>query len=277
MTGRRYTLAVDPGGQHTGICLIERTAYGLMPIDGLTLDRLPSESDADDNGAPIYARRVTDACFVMLDRHRIEDDQYEVCVETLKRTKIMCGPMPKRLDAADAASLRRIVATLLRVIRALRQAIKAMRDTTGALVVLGAVVGAWPDAHCVSPANHDHAAAGYPSALRGRTPRGWTTAGGTARVHQRAAWAVAVASLRKRKLDVSVVPDPVEAAVRAGRLAGGKAGLGVLLAAVQTSAKGSSPQQVAEWAFVAAKMLRPETPDTLRDRLLAKAAEPAVA
>jgi hypothetical protein len=79
----RYSMAVDPGGQHTGIVLAELTDDGPVPVDGLTLDRTEEERDTRHMGAPQYVRRVIAACFAMLEKHGVADDSVQIIVETM--------------------------------------------------------------------------------------------------------------------------------------------------------------------------------------------------
>ncbi len=175
----RYSMAVDPGGQHTGIVLAELHPEGPVPIDGLTLERLEAERDTRHMGAPQYVRRVIEACMTMLEKHGVTDDAVQVCVET------MVPPTPVKASFVPMA---------------------IWRHQLGAWAVLGGVAAVFPDARLIAPAAADHQAK-YPGLLWGRTPPGWT-AGGSQRQHQRAAWAVLLSGLAQR----GTSPEPAPAA-----------------------------------------------------------------
>jgi len=286
----RYSIAVDPGGQHTGIVLAELTSDGPVPIDGVTLERLEKERDTRHMGCPGYVRRVIAACFAMLEKHGVADDAVQVCVET------MVPPTPVKASFVPMA---------------------IWRHQLGAWAVLGGVAAVFPDARLIAPAAADHQAK-YPDLLWGRTPPGWT-AGGSQRQHQRAAWAVLVSGLAQTETTpasapVVPAPEPIavpEAAQRrfgeaelvadrskfAGepcsepmgiavpRLTpvqrvcelvnvGGTMSIGALLdAATQVWPDGTTSDRVA-LAVAAAMALRPETDrDRMAARLEAKAAE----
>jgi len=174
----RYSMAVDPGGQHTGIVLAELHPEGPVPIDGLTLERLEAERDTRHMGAPQYVRRVIEACMTMLEKHGVTDDAVQVCVET------MVPPTPVKASFVPMA---------------------IWRHQLGAWAVLGGVAAVFPEARLIAPAAADHQAV-YPAELKGRTPAGWT-AGGSQRQHQRAAWAVLLSGLAQR--GTSPEPAPV--------------------------------------------------------------------
>jgi len=264
----RYALAVDPGGQHTGIVLAELTPDGPVPIDGVTLERLESEKDVRHMGCPQYVRRVIEACFAMLEKHGVADDAVQVCVET------MLPPTPVKPDTNVVP-------------------MAVWRHALGAWAVLGAVAAVFPDARLIAPAAADHQAK-YPGLLWGRTPAGWT-AGGSQRQHQRAAWAVLVSGLAQRgaipatapAVPVSepvavAVPEPMGIAVprltpveRVAELvtAGGAMSIGALLAAATEVWPGGSTSDRVSLALAAAMGLRPTDRDKLRARLEARAAE----
>ena len=262
----RYSMAVDPGGQHTGIVLAELTSDGPVPVDGVTLERLDEERDTRHMGCPQYVRRVIEACMTMLEKHGVTDDAVQVCVET------MVPPTPVKPDT-------NVVPMAI------------WRHALGAWAVLGGVAAVFPDARLVAPAAADHKAE-YPAKLKGRTPPGWTT-GGSQRQHQRAAWAVLVSGLAQTgtipETPVVPVPEPVAVpepmGVAAPRLtlvqqvcervnAGGAMSVSALLdAATQVWAEGTTSDRIA-LAVAAAMALRPETDrQRMQARLEAKAAE----
>ncbi len=269
----KYALAVDPGGQHTGIVLASLSPEGPMPVDGVTLDRLEEERDTRHMGCPQYVRRVIEACFAMMEKHGVAEDEVQVCVET------MVPPTPVKAGTS-------IVPMAI------------WRHALGAWSVLGGVAAVFPDAYLVAPAAADHQAE-YPALLKGRTPPGWT-AGGSQRQHQRAAWAVLLSGLAQRGTSPATSPvvpvsEPAAAAVpeatpvpmgtAAPRLtlvqqvcglvtAGGTMSVTALLgAATQTWPDGDTSDRVA-LAVAAAMALRPESNrEKLRVRLEAKAAE----
>jgi len=268
----RYALAVDPGGQHTGIVLAELRPDGPVPIDGVTLERLDSEKDVRHMGCPQYVRRVIATCFAMMEKHHVGDDVVQVCVET------MVPPTPVKPGT-------NVVPMAI------------WRHQLGAWAVLGGVAAVFPDARLVAPAAADHQAK-YPDLLWGRTPTGWT-AGGSQRQHQRAAWAVLRSGLAQTgsspappvvpapELPPAAVPEaaPVPMGVAVPRLtlvqqvvervnAGGTMSISALLdAATQTWPEGTTSDRVA-LAVAAAMALRPETDrDRMAARLEAKAAE----
>lgn len=180
----RYALAVDPGGQHTGIVLAELTPEGPVPVDGVTLDRLEEERDTRHMGCPLYVRRVIAACLTMLEKHGVTDAEMQVFVET------MVPPKPTNAGTSFVT-------------------MAVWRGGLGAWAVLGAVAAIWPEARLIAPAAADHQAK-YPDLLRGRTPAGWT-AGGSQRQHQRAAWAVLRSGLAQtgtRPASAPAVPAP---------------------------------------------------------------------
>jgi len=269
----RYALAVDPGGQHTGLVLAEMGPDGPVPVDGLTLDRLESEKDVRHMGAPMYVRRVIAACMNMLEKHHVADDAVTVIVET------MVPPTPVKAGTSVVP-------------------MAIWRHALGAWTVLGAVAAVWPEARLVAPAAADHQAA-YLDLLWGRTPAGWT-AGGSQRQHQRAAWAVLRTGLAQAgtipatapvvpapELPAVAVPEatPTAMGVAAPKLtpvqrvvelvtAGGVTSVSALLAAAtQVWAEGTTSDRVA-LAVAAAMALRPETDrDRMAARLEAKATE----
>jgi len=267
----RYALAVDPGGQHTGIVLAGLTDTGPVPVDGLTLERLESEKDVRHMGAPQYVRRVIAACFAMMEKHGVADDEVQVIVET------MVPPTPVQAGTNVVP-------------------MAVWRHALGAWAVLGGVAAVFPDARLIAPAAADRQAE-YPAELKGRTPPGWT-AGGSQRQHQRAAWAVLRSGLAQTGTSpvtapVVPAPEPVAVAVPEAvpmgvavpRLtlvqqvvervnAGGAMSVSALLdAATQVWPDGSTSDRVA-LAVAAAMALRPETDrDRMAARLEAKAAE----
>ncbi len=262
----RYALAVDPGGQHTGIALAALSQDGPVPVDGVTLERLESEKDVRHMGAPQYVRRVIEACMSMLEKHGVTDDAVQVFVET------MVPPTPVKPGTS-------IVPMAI------------WRHQLGAWAVLGGVAAIWPEARLIAPAAADHQAK-YPDLLWGRTPPGWT-AGGSQRQHQRAAWAVLRSGLAQtgttpEPAPVVPAPEPVAAAVPEAtpvpmgaavpRLtlvqqvvervdAGGVTSVSALLdAATQTWPEGTTSDRIA-LAVAAAMTLRP---DTNRERMAAR-------
>ena len=269
----QYALAVDPGGQHTGIALAELTDAGPVPIDGVTLERLESEKDVRHMGAPQYVRRVIEACMTMLEKHGVADDAVQVIVET------MLPPTPVQAGTSIVP-------------------MAVWRHQLGAWAVLGGVAVAWPDARLIAPAAADHQAT-YPALLWGRTPPGWT-AGGSQRQHQRAAWAVLRSGLAQTGNSPATAPavpvsepvaeavpepcsDPMGVAVPKLTLvqlvcervtAGGAMSISALLdAATQVWPEGTTSDRVA-LAVAAAMALRPETDrERMAARLEAKAAE----
>ncbi len=150
----RHALAVDPGGQHTGIVLAELRPDGPVPVDGVTLDRTEDERDTRHMGAPMYVRRVIEACFAIMEKHHVADDAVQIIAET------MVPPTPVQPGTS-------IVPMAI------------WRHQLGAWAVLGGVAAVFPDARLVAPAAADHQAE-YPDLLRGRTPPGWTRAGHSA-------------------------------------------------------------------------------------------------
>jgi len=292
----RYALAVDPGGQHTGIVLAELADTGPVPVDGVTLERTEEERDTRHMGAPQYVRRVIEACLTMLEKHGVAEDAVQVFVET------MLPPTPVKAGTS-------IVPMAI------------WRHQLGAWAVLGGVAIAWPDARLIAPAAADHQAE-YPDVLKGRTPAGWTT-GGSQRQHQRAAWAVLLSGLAQTQRrfgeaelaadqhevceqtraegtipetapvvtapEPEVAPEAVPGAAPMGvavpRLtpvqlvcervtAGGVTSVTALFdAATQVWPVGTTSDRVA-LAVAAAMTLRPETDrDRMHDRLMDKAAE----
>lgn len=269
----RYALAVDPGGQHTGIVLAERTDAGPVPVDGVTLERLEAERDTRHMGCPQYVRRVIAACFAMLEKHGVADDAVQIIVET------MVPPTPVK-SGTNVVPMA------------------VWRHAFGAWAVLGGVAAVFPDARLIAPAAADHQAK-YPDVLWGRTPPGWT-AGGSQRQHQRAAWAVLLSGLAQTETTPAsapavpisepaavavpeAVPSPMGAAVP--RLtpvqlvvervsAGGAMSVSCLFAAAsQVWADGTASDRIA-LAVAAAMTLRPETDrDRMVARLTAKATE----
>lgn len=266
-----FAMAVDPGGQHTGIVLAELHPDGPVPVDGVTLERLESEKDTRHMGAPQYARRVIEACMTMLEKHGVADDEVQVFVET------MLPPTPVKASFVPMA---------------------IWRHQLGAWAVLGAVAVAWPDARLIAPAAADHQAE-YPAVLKGRTPPGWT-AGGSQRQHQRAAWAVLLSGLAQTETTPETAPvvpvsEPAAVAVpepcsepmgtAVPRLtpvqlvcervtAGGVTSVSALLdAATAVWGEGSVSDRVA-LAVAAAMTLRPETDrERMHDRLTMRARE----
>lgn len=262
----RYALAVDPGGQHTGIVLASLSPDGPVPLDGLTLERLESERDTRHMGAPRFVQRVIEACMQMVEKHGVGDDELTVIVET------MLPPTPVQPGT-------NVVPMAI------------WRHALGAWAVLGGVAAVWPDARLVAPAAADHQAV-YPAKLKGRTPPGWTP-GGSQRQHQRAAWAVLRSGLAQTGTipetpvvpasEPVAVPEPMGVAVP--RLtpvqlvvervtAGGAMSVSALLeGATQVWPGGAVSDRVA-LALAAAMALRPETNrQRMHDRLEAKAAE----
>jgi len=263
----RYAMSVDPGGQHTGIVLAELADTGPVPVDGVTLERLDSEKDVRHMGAPQYVRRVIAACFAMMEKHGVADDEVQVIVET------MVPPTPVQAGTNVVP-------------------MAVWRHALGAWAVLGAVAAVFPDARLIAPAAADHQAK-YPDLLWGRTPAGWT-AGGSQRQHQRAAWAVLRSGLAQTGTipETQVVPasEPVAVAVpepmgvavprltpveRVAELvtAGGAMSIGALLAAATEVWPGGSTSDRVSLALAAAMGLRPTDRDKLRARLEARAAE----
>ncbi len=265
----RYALAVDPGGQHTGIALAELTDTGPVPVDGVTLERLEAERDTRHMGAPQYVRRVIEACMTMLEKHGVTDDAVQVCVET------MVPPTPVK-PGTNVVPMA------------------VWRHALGAWAVLGGVAAIWPEARLIAPAAADHQAK-YPDLLWGRTPPGWT-AGGSQRQHQRAAWAVLRSGLAQTGTipattpavpapEPVAVPEAAPMGVAVPRLtlvqqvvervnAGGVTSVTALLdAATEVWPGGTTSDRVA-LAVAAAMALRPETDrDRMTARLEAKAAE----
>ncbi len=266
---KKYALAVDPGGQHTGIALAELTDAGPVPIDGLTLDRLEAERDTRHMGAPQYVRRVIAACFAMLEKHGVTDDVVQVCVET------MLPPTPVK-SGTNVVPMA------------------VWRGGLGAWAVLGAVAVVWPEARLIAPAAADHQAK-YPDLLWGRTPTGWT-AGGSQRQHQRAAWAVLLSGLAQTGnspatapaapvSEPAAVPGAAPMGVAAPKLtlvqlvcervtAGGAMSVSALLAAAtEVWPEGTASDRIA-LAVAAAMALRPETNrERMHDRLTMRARE----
>jgi len=266
---KKYALAVDPGGQHTGIVLAELTPDGPVPVDGVTLDRTGEERDTRHMGAPQYVRRVIAACFAMLEKHGVADDAVQVCVET------MVPPTPVK-SGTNVVPMA------------------VWRGGLGAWAVLGAVAAVFPDARLIAPAAADHQAA-YPDLLWGRTPPGWT-AGGSQRQHQRAAWAVLVSGLAQMETSPAsapAVPAPEPAAVpgaapmgvAAPRLtlvqqvveritAGGAMSVTALLEAATEVWPGGTTSDRCSLAVAASVELRPETNrERMHDRLTMRARE----
>jgi len=258
----RYAMAVDPGGQHTGIVLAELTPDGPVPIDGVTLDRLEAEKDVRHTGCPQYVRRVIAACLQMLDKHHVADDAVTVCVET------MLPPTPVQAGTSVVP-------------------MAIWRHALGAWAVLGGIAAIWPDARLVAPAAADHQAE-YPGELKGRTPPGWT-AGGSQRQHQRAAWAVLLSGIAQTGpipatttatapetppvASPEATPSPVERVVELVAAGGAMSVTALLDAAAQVWSDGDTSDRVA-LALAAAMALRPETDrDRMRARLETKAAE----
>jgi len=266
----RYAMAVDPGGQHTGIVLAELRPEGPVPIDGVTLERLEAEKDVRHMGAPQYVRRVIAACMEMLEKHGVGDDEVQICVET------MVPPTPVK-PGTNVVPMA------------------VWRGGLGAWAVLGGVAAIWPEARLIAPAAADHQAK-YPDLLWGRTPTGWT-AGGSQRQHQRAAWAVLRSGLAQTGASpaapAATAPEPIAVAVPEAapmgtavpRLtlvqqvcelvnAGGTMSVSALLAAAtQVWAEGTTSDRVA-LAVAAAMALRPETDrERMAARLAAKASE----
>jgi len=262
----KYALAVDPGGEHTGIVLAAISDAGPVPFDGVTLDRTENERDTRHTGCPGYVRRVIAACMDMLEKAGVGDDELTVIVET------MVPPTPVQAGT-------NVVPMAI------------WRHSLGAWAVLGGVAAVFPDARLVAPAAADHKAE-YPAKLKGRTPPGWTT-GGSQRQHQRAAWAVLVSGLAQTGTipetpvvpvrEPVAVPEPMGVAVPRLTLvqqvvervnAGGTMSISALLdAATQTWPEGTTSDRVA-LAVAAAMTLRPETNrERMAARLEAKAAE----
>jgi len=157
---------------------------GPVPVDGVTLDRTENEKDTRHMGAPMYVRRVIEACLRMLEKHHVADDAVQVCVET------MVPPTPVKAGTSVVP-------------------MAVWRYALGAWAVLGGVAAVWPEARLIAPAAADHQAV-YPDVLWGRTPAGWT-AGGSQRQHQRAAWAVLLSGLAQLgtiPATAPVVPAP---------------------------------------------------------------------
>jgi len=267
----RYSMAVDPGGQHTGIVLAELADTGPVPVDGVTLERLEDERDTRHMGCPQYVRRVIAAAMEMLEKHSVADDEVTVIVET------MVPPTPVKAGT-------KLVPMAI------------WRHQLGAWAVLGGVAAVWPDARLVAPAAADHQAE-YPDLLWGRTPPGWTT-GGSQRQHQRAAWAVLRSGLAQtdtspasappvpvsEPVAVAVaVPEPMGVAVprltpvqRVVELvnAGGAMSVSALLASAGQVWSDGTVSDRCSLALAAAMALRPETDrDRMHARLTARAAE----
>ncbi len=261
----RYALAVDPGGQHTGIVLASLSPDGPVPIDGLTLERLDSEKDVRHMGAPQYVRRVISACMEMMEKHGVADDEVRVIVET------MLPPTPVQAGT-------NVVPMAI------------WRHALGAWAVLGGVAAVWPDARLVAPAAADHQAE-YPAELWGRTPPGWTT-GGSQRQHQRAAWAVLRSGLAQlgagpatppATVPETQAPAPMGVAVprltpveRVAELvtAGGVTSVSALLdAATKTWPGGSVSDRVALGLAAAARLTPALDRDRMHTRLMARATE----
>jgi len=262
----RYSMAVDPGSQHTGIVLATISEAGPVPVDGLTLERLEDERDTRHMGCPMYVRRVIEACMTMLEKHHVDDDVVTVIVETM----VPPTPVQPGTNVVPMA---------------------IWRHQLGAWAVLGAVAAVFPDARLVAPAAADHQAK-YPDLLWGRTPPGWT-AGGSQRQHQRAAWAVLRSGLAQLGAipetpavpasEPVAVPEPMGVAVP--RLtpvqlvvervtAGGVTSVSALFDAASQVWPGGAVSDRVALALAAAMALRPETDrDRMRARLEAKAAE----
>jgi len=257
-----YSMAVDPGGQHTGIVLAEPRPDGPVPVDGVTLDRTEAEKDVRHMGAPQYVRRVIVACMEMLEKHGVADEEVTVVVET------MVPPTPVQPGTSIVP-------------------MAVWRHQLGAWAVLGAVAAVWPDARLVAPAAADHQAE-YPGLLRGRTPPGWT-AGGSQRQHQRAAWAVLLSGIAQTGTSPAAptvpapeippvanpepTPSPVDR-VAALVASGGAMSVTALLGAATTVwGEGDTSDRIS-LALAGAMVLRPETDrDRMRLRLSARAAE----
>jgi len=269
----RYAMAVDPGGQHTGVVLVELTDAGPVCVDGVTLDRTEEERDTRHMGCPGYVRRTIAACMTMLEKHHVADDDLTVCVETM----LPATPVKAGTNVVPMA---------------------VWRGGLGAWAVLGGVAAVFPDARLIAPAAADHQAE-YPAELKGRTPAGWT-AGGSQRQHQRAAWAVLRSGLAQTGTNPATAPavpvsEPVAIAVPEATplpmgvavprltpvqqvvelvVAGGVTSVSALLAAAtQVWAEGTPSDRVA-LALAGAMELRPETDrQRMQARLEAKAAE----
>jgi len=234
----RYALAVDPGGQHTGLVLAELSPDGPVPIDGVTLDRTEEEKDVRHMGCPQYVRRVIAACMNMLEKHGVADDEVTVVVET------MLPPTPVKAGTSVVP-------------------MAIWRHALGAWAVLGAVAAVWPDARLIAPAAADHQAE-YPDLLWGRTPPGWT-AGGPQRQHQRAPAAPVQANTPE--------PTPVAApkltqVVELVNEGGAMSVTALLDAATTVWSEGDTSDRIS-LALAGAMALRPETD---RERMHARLA-----
>lgn len=241
---RTCALAVDPGAAHTGVVLA-RVLWGadgvtLRPVDGLTIDRSTSGSERVGlHSAPaVYGLRVVHEISAMLACRDAEP--WIICVESvLPPTPVRSSRRPPR--GAVSARVAGHVVDLA--------------------VVAGVLVGTWPGAHLVAPANADHAG-DWPLELRGRRPAGWTPTG-SARQHQRAAWSVLRSGLegwlddRSRRVAIAVETQ------------GGSRSLGVLLDAAREAAGDAAPAgTVIELGARAAALIEPATDLTAMRRRL---------
>lgn len=207
----RFVLAVDPGGMNVGVVLCSLADGVLSPVDGVSIKRTDAEDDTRHTGGPVYARRVIQILFEMLDKHGVADDDLLVAVETV----VVPKPYdPRRVAAAKPKPGSRGKFTPRGI----------WQPLLGTSVILGAVAAVWPKAVLVAPDSADEKVF-YPAPLWRLHPKGWVGAGddgGDERKHQRSAWSIAVDALRGSgaAFTAAVVSSPGRAQRSATLIAG---------------------------------------------------------
>lgn len=189
-------LSVDPGATNTGLCL----RVGTDAVEAVTVER--GEETGIHTLQTEYAGIVLGAMGELLDRNR----------DRLNKEAEVRGVRP--------ATIRRTVETLVpptaRSVKGRQKAVapSVLADLPGAGVVLGAVLGKWPNVIQVAPLGKpgwDSVGAEHaPRVLKHKTPKTWMT-GGQHREHQRSAWAIAGAAHSEAMPDLKVQVEKVVA------------------------------------------------------------------
>lgn len=185
-------LAIDPGGSHTGLCVrAGRDALGATTVD--CAPRTGSHLEDTD-----YALAVLDAIDELIEftSPRIDQEAAGLGVPAPSRVRLAVETL---VAPTGTPSKGRRAAVAPRVLQWL----------PATATVLGAVCGVYTPIRVAPKGNGGwDSVTGQPASLRGRAPTGWPESG-SAREHQRSAWAIAGAAHAQSVADL---PTQVSAA-----------------------------------------------------------------